>query len=50
MIEVCAAKELLNGLAIDNDLAGAFFQKHTGDAGFATAGAIVPFTNHFAAP
>src|SRR3989338_6867115 len=40
----------LDVLAVDHDLAGAFFQKHTGDAGFATAGAIVPFTNHLKAP
>ena len=45
-----AAKVSLDVLAIHGDLAGAFFQKHTGDARFATAGAIVPFTNHLSAP
>ena len=45
-----AAKVGGDVLAIHGDLAGAFFQKHTGDAGFATAGAIVPFTNHLSAP
>jgi hypothetical protein len=24
-----------------------FFDEHAGDAGFATAGAVVPFTDHF---
>ncbi len=45
-----AAEVGLDVLAVHRDLAGAFFQKHAGDAGLATAGAIVPFTNHLKAP
>ena len=41
---------VLNILAIDRDLAGAFFQENAGDAGLATAGSIFPFTNHLKAP
>ena len=44
------AEEHLDVLVVHRDLAGAFFDKHAGDAGFATAGAIVPFTNHLKAP
>src|SRR6478735_3079282 len=36
----------LDVLAIDRDLAGALLDEHAGDARFATAGAVVPFTNH----
>ena len=45
-----AAKEIVNGFAVDDDLTRAFFQENPGDARFATAGTIVPFTNHLIAP
>eukprot|EP00952_Eustigmatos_sp_NYUAD-ZCMA_P006553 28160-Eustigmatos_ZCMA.PRE.1 len=32
-------------LAVHRDLAAALLEEHAGDAGFATAGAVVPFTN-----
>src|SRR5574337_161694 len=41
-----AAEEFGDVAAVDRDLAAALFQKHTGDARFAPAGAVVPFTNH----
>src|SRR5258705_6859713 len=41
-----AAEVFLNVLAIHGNLAGALLQEHACDAGFATAGAIVPITNH----
>ena len=43
-------EEFFDVFAVHYDLAGAFFQKYASDAGFATAGTIVPFTNHFKAP
>src|SRR5690606_3750813 len=41
-----AAEVLLNVFAIHSDLAGALLQEYTSHAGLATAGTIVPITNH----
>src|SRR3989344_9609393 len=44
------AEVLLNGLAVDDDMAGALLDEDAGGGRLATAGAVVPVTNHVAAP
>jgi hypothetical protein len=44
------AEKLFDVFAVYHNLAGAFFQENPRDAGFATAGTIVPITNHVMAP
>src|SRR3990167_2143782 len=43
-------KILIDGLAVDDDLASALLDEDAGDGGLATAGAVVPVTDHGSAP
>src|SRR5690606_31981913 len=41
-----AREVLVHGLAVDDDLARAFFQEHTGHRSLAAAGSVIPVTDH----
>jgi hypothetical protein len=43
-------EKFLDVFTVHHNLAGAFFKENASDAGFATAGTIVPITNHVKAP